>query len=365
MKKGLIITLATIFVLSIAGTALADDSSSASSPLTVSGSFKYEFRYNNEGAWNGVTEKANRMAFGLNFDYKADANTDVFARLGGQFLDDGGWNNPDTGTSATSGGGLDEMGVKANYGDWTFALGRQGVQLGQGSVFYSGLDIDPLTYFDGLVASTKFNDINFKVIGGKAVSGFNYHGIGGADNSNGYNPQDWVGVDLSGNTSKITTIGAVYANKSGLSNTVAYGAPDTTRNANYWGVNVSTKIGDALALNGEYAKSNAASENAAYTVSGTYSWTKDSFTLAYNSVQGNSVDPVNSAIGSIYYPNGAGFVGTNPAGANFNGYTGFTYAYHHDLSKVLGFNAYLMSMKPYSSDPGTDNEYGVNLKWSF
>ncbi|VBB09363.1 gram-negative porin [Lucifera butyrica] len=337
MKKGFIIALAVGLGLSVVGTALAYS-------VDVSGDFKYEFRSNHDGAFHDDGNTANKMSTEFKFSGKLDENTSFFTRFSGQV-------NDPSGKSTTSDFNLDQFGLKANYGNWTFSLGRQGAQLGQGSIFYAGNDINPLTYFDGLVATGKLNNLNVKVVAGKAFSGNNKGSINNAVEDNYFDNQNWLGLDLSSNIDNVT-LGAVLAKKT-----------SPTSDANYWGVNASTNLSKNFALNGEFARSNASSDTNAYTIGGTYSWDKSSFTIAYNSVQANSVDLVNSAIGGVYYPNYEAFMDNS----TFQGigYKGFTYAYHHDLSKALGFNAYLLSLKKYNNSPGTDNEFGANLKWSF
>lgn len=315
MNKKLLATAIAATVTLSMGTAFAAD------PVNVSSSFKYEFRNNNDASGKST---ANRMQVGINLDGKVDADTTFFGRVAGQI---GNFGN--AAPSSVNDFKLDQFGVKTNLGGWDLSLGRQGVQLGQGAIFYSGNDIAPLTYFDGITAANKIGVLNFKAVGGKASNG-----------------QEWYGADLSGDLSKNANMGLTYANKSNV---------DATPGAKYWGVYTSVKSNDNLAWTGEYVKSNASTSNRAYDVSGTYSWDKNSFTVAYNNVQANSVDGFNSVIGGTYYPNGDAFTA---------GYKGFTYAYHHDVSKTLGLNVYLMSLEPMAGGY-TNNEAGANLKWKF
>lgn len=313
-KKLLASAIAATVTLSM-GTAFAAE------PINVSSSFKYEFRNNNDST--GKTT-ANRFQVGVNFDGKVDANTTFFGRVAGQISDFG------TDPSSTD-FKLDQFGVKVNLDGWNVSLGRQGALLGQGGIFYAGNDIKPISYFDGLVVTNKLGELNFKAVGGKVT--------------NGPSPLKWYGAQVSGDVNKNINAGLAYANES----------IDSTASANYWSAFTTVKSNDNLAWTGEFVKSNADSDNRAYDVSGTYSWDKNSFTVAYNNVQANSVDPLNSSIGGVYYPNGEAFT---------NGYKGLTYVYHHDVNKALGLNVILLSLKPQAGG-STNNELAANLKWTF
>jgi len=352
VKKSLVLALVGSFVLSAAGTAFAF-------PVDFNGDFKYEFRQNNDYGTSKYNE--NRFYTDLKFNGKIDDSTTFFSRFGGQVRDN--QSKPGHGdTSTTSGFAIDQFGVKTTSGDWNFALGRQGTQLGQGGIFYAGNDIDPLTYFDGAVATTKMGDFNVTVLGGKAVtsnSSVQTTNLAGT----GFNDQNWVGIDFKVPVDNVT-LGFAYAKKSLAPNsTWSLGGPAIPiTDAKYWDLNFATKISD-VAVSGEFVKSDAATASRAFTLAGTYSFDADSVTLAYNNVQGNSVDPVNSNLGTLYYPNGNTF---SVPGTSF-GYKGFTYAYHHQVTKAMGLNAYYLSLKPLEGTNAghANNELGLNAKWSF
>lgn len=351
MKKSLILALVVSFVLSVAGTAFAF-------PVDFSGDFKYEFRQNKD--FNEKTGNENRFYTDLKFNGKIDDSTTFFGRFGGEVRD----RQSATGANnQTSGFTMDQFGVKSNIGDVNYVLGRQGAQLGQGGIFYAGSDIDPLTYFDGIVLTSKAGDFTITALGGKAVTSNNAvqnTNLGGT----GYKDQDWWGVDVKVPAGGVTW-GAAYAGKT-LSPFVWSLGP--VADAKYLDLNFATKIGKAVDFSGEYVKSNASRANRAYTFAGTYSWDQDSFTMAYNNVQGYAVDPVNSNIGTLYYPNGDAFTGFGVSSAyTAFGYKGFTYAYHHQVTKALGFNAYYLSLKPLEGTQvgHANNELGVNVKWSW
>jgi len=350
VKKTLILALVVSFVLSVAGTAFAF-------PVDFSGDFKYEFRQNSD--FGKAKYQENRFYTELKFSGKIDDSTSFFSRFGGQVKDN--QSKPGNGDYATTSGfTMDQFGVKAKAGDWNFAIGRQGTQLGQGGIFYAGNDVDPLTYFDGVVATTKMGDFNVSVIGGKAVSSnllvqtTNLMGI--------YPDQSWVGVDFKVPVDKVT-VGFAYAKSSVYPNALVLGTVPL-KDAKYWDLNFATKIGNSFDFSGEYVKSDASTANAAFTFAGTYTFDPDNnFTVAYNNVQGNSTDPVNSNIGTLYYPNGSAF---SLPGTSF-GYKGFTYAYHHQITKAMGFNAYYLTLQPLLGTTAghTNDELGLNVKWSF
>lgn len=337
VKKSLVLAIAASFVLSAAGTAFA-------SPVDFSGDFKYEFRQNKD--FTQPTKNQNRFYTDLKLNGKIDNDTSYFARFGGLAIDN---ESQPGGGNTTSGFTMDQFGVKTTTGNWTFGLGRQGTSLGQGGVFYAGNDIDPLSYFDGVTASSKIGDFDVKVIGGKSV--VSNHAVQ-LTNISTYPTQNWVGFDVKAPVGAVT-VGAAFADKTQTANGT---------DAKYWGLNAATKVGP-VDLSGEFVKSNANSDTSAFTFAGTYNWAADSFTVAYNNVKGNAVDPVNSNLGTIYYPNGASF--NDPI--NAFGYKGFTYAYHHTVTPAMGVNAYLMTLEPQEgANVGhTNNELGLNVKWSF
>lgn len=355
MKKSLVLALVVSFVLSVAGTAFAF-------PVDFSGDFKYEFRQNKDFGTTPATKNENRFYTDLKFNGKIDDSTTFFGRFGGEVRD----NQVGGSGSNTSGFTLDQFGVKSSVGNVNYVLGRQGTQLGQGGIFYAGSDIDPLTYFDGLVLSTKAGDFTITALGGKAITSNSFvqtTNLGnysvGTLNAMGFPDQNWWGIDVKVPAGQFT-LGAAYAGKSVSPSAWILG---NLQDAKYWDLNFATKIADKVDFSGEYVRSDANRANSAYTFAATYPWDNDSFTVAYNNVQGNAVDPVNSNIGTLYYPNGKTF---SVEGTAF-GYKGFTYAYHHGVSKALGFNAYYLSLKPLegTNTGHINNELGLNVKWSW
>lgn len=356
MKKAILTGLLASAVMGLAGTALAD-------PIDFNGSFDYQFRNNSDKAFNSQFTRE-RFLVGLNFDGKIDANTTAFGRVAGKI---GNWGTAPAGNNDFK---LDQFGVKTDLDGWNVSVGRQGVQLGQGGVFYAGGDICPLTYFDGVVVTSKIGAANFKALAGNTTDAF----LQGAVSPR----HKWAGAEISGDIDKNVNVGFSYASRTNdsLNTSTAFDA-DTLKNVTtvnsvttpgdkFWSLYTTIKTGDNLAWTGEYVKSNANTASKAYDLSGTYSWPKNSFTVAYNNVQANATDLDNSSIGGEYYPNGYGFIDNSKASL---GYKGLTYVYHHDVKKNLGLNLVYLSLKPLNAGNGvttaTDGEFQANLKWKF
>jgi hypothetical protein len=338
MKKAILTGLVASAVMGLAGTAMAADQTP--DPLQVTGSFKYETRSNHDNAF-GDKSTANNFYAGINLNWKANDSTTFFGRVAGE--QKAGKSTP----ASTDDFKLDQFGVKSTVDGWTFSLGRQGTQLGQGATFYAGTDIGPLTYFDGLVATTKLDKMNVKLIGGK-VTAVN-EGVG-LD----FTPaQNWYGAELNQDLTKDVNFGVTFAKRKNLTDDNAI---ETNLGTNYWSAFTTVK-GGAITWNGEYVKSNANTASTGYDVSGTYAFdTKNNLTVAYNYVNANAVDLSNSIIGGVYYPNGDAFT---------TGYKGETYAYHHDFNKTVGMTVYYLALKPMNDGKGTDGEFAANMKWSF
>ncbi len=338
MKKAILTGLVASAVMGLAGTAMAADQSP--NPLQVTGSFKYETRSNHDNAF-GDKSTDNIFFSGINLNWKADDSTTFFGRLAGR--QSAGKSRP----AASNDFKMDQFGVKSTVDGWTFSLGRQGAQLGQGATFYSGSDIGPLTYFDGLVVTTKFDKTNLKLIGGKVTA------LNETPTLDFTPAQNWYGAELNQDITKNVNFGVTFAKRKNLTDASAI---EPNLGTNYWSAFTTVK-GGAITWNGEYVKSNASTASTGYDVSGTYAFdTKNSLTVGYNYVNANAVDLTNSVIGGVYYPNGDVFI---------NGYKGETYAYHHDFNKTVGMTVYYLDLKPMNDGRGTDGEFGANMKWGF
>ena len=314
MKKSLILVIVASLVLSVTGTAMAFS-------VDYNGDIRYQFRswQDKIGAPDTTTQNRELGRLRLNFSSQINDEATLFGRFGTRT-----W----FGSAGNSGneGLLDQYGVKVVNNGWTYKLGRQAVNLGQGSIISTGSDVAVDNKFDGVVSTGKIGNLNSSFILGKTTTSI----------ATACLPTNWIGMDLSFNISNNSSMGFAYASEKLIGNNVV---PAKTFSA----INVKFKPYENLALSGEYVKSNSPSgsngNDGACFIAGTYSWDKDDFTIQYQSVGVNSVDPYNSGIGAVYYPIwGAGLA------KRYNGstsvdtkYSGFTYNYTHKLNKSTTF----------------------------
>jgi len=340
-------TPATVAPTVIAGAA---STAGATDALKVSGNFKYEYRSNQdrgflqENSTHYVTNYGNRFLVGINLDWKIDDSNTFFGRVAGEI----GQLGNTTHDSSPNDFKMDEFGVKTTMNGWQFSIGRQGVQLGQGGVLYSGVDwASPLSYFDGVVITNKLGDVNLKAIVGKTS-----YTVAGSDPT-----QKWIGIDLSKDISKDVNFGVVAANrKAAPYNAAATTLTNPNEGSNYWSAYTTVKGGN-LTWTGEYVKSNASTENSAYDVSATYKFDdKNRVTVQYNHVKKNATDWDNALIGGEYFPNCSPFT---------NGYKGEYYNYHHTFNKTVSFNLDYYALKELYNAKGTDGEFDANVRWHF
>jgi hypothetical protein len=334
VKKSLMFLLVACFVLGIAGTAMAF-------PVDMNGDARFQFRNWQDNIAGSKAENADHndqlARIRLNFSAPVDENVTLYGRLG--LRSTFGASSMDPAKDL-----LDQYGVKVkDSNDWTYNVGRQGVSMGQGSVISTGNDVGYDARFDGLVASGKLGVVDSKFAVGKTTE---------IALSSGTTPSKNVwGADFSTAVADGLTIGVTGASVKDMA--------QGSEAAKYLGINASYTPISNLSLNGEYVKSNADTDNKAYFIGGTYSWDKDNFTIQYNNVEANGVDSHLSGISTYVFP----FNGDR-LGADGNKYTGFTYAYNHQLSKAANFNLCYQSLKTANMD-GHDNEYAAGVQWSF
>jgi len=340
VKKFIVLSLVVCFVLAIAGTALAF-------PIDFSGDFRLQARSLNDVGDNGVfhspvtTTKVSFWQFRarLGFEGKVDDSTSFYGRLGvrNQW---GGASNTDGQTQ------LDQYGMKFKGDNWNVVLGRQAVNLGQGTIISTGSDVGIDSKFDGIVATTKTGAFAVTLIGGKTT------------NTGGAAPTEWYGFDASVPVSDQFNVGFAYARSK-----VNISDPNfkwTLQGVNTWALNATVKTGSALSFSGEYAKSNVPGPNHAYFLAGTYGWDKDSFTVQYNNVGTNAVDPSNSGIGAIAYPFGRGLWDNSDTA-----YKGFTYIFQHQMTKAASFHIIYMDLKKTPETFETAKEVVGGVVWKF
>jgi len=367
VKKTLMMLLIATFVLGIAGTAMAF-------PVDFSGDVRYQFRGWDDGvgvADSGTyTDQLGRIR--LNFSAQVDQDVTFYGRLASRTffgqLDRAGDNTML----------LDQYGVKMASNGWNFNVGRQAINIGQGTIMNTGADAGYDSKFDGLVASGKIGVVNSTFAVGKTTDGLLTQFVpytratstaGVADQSGTAYTANWWSADFSVPVSSNLTFGASYAtekkNWNGLdtklitatNTTGAFTASDAANK--YLAFNATFNPSSNLTLNGEYVKSNADTNNKAYFLAGTYSWDKDWFCIQYNNVEGHAVDQAMSGIGNIMYP----FNGAN-LGDLDGKYSGFTYVYNHQMSKAAALNICYMSLKE-AGETGLDNEYAAGVQWNF
>jgi hypothetical protein len=345
---------------SAAPTAVASTTSTApaADPVHVSGSFKYEYRSNQDKGFlqknstHYVTNYGNRFLYGINLDWKVDDSTAFFGRVAGEISQLGNTTHDGSPNDFK----VDEFGVKTTKDGWNFSIGRQGAQLGQGGVLYAGVDwAAPMTYFDGVVITNKLGKVDLKAIAGRTSAITNADTI--LTGSAPTDPtQKWYGVDLSQDITKDVNVGVVYASRKAAPNSGAATLTNPNDGSNYWSAYTTVKGGN-VTWTGEYVKSNASTENDAYDVSATYKFDeKNRVTVQYNHVKANATDLDNSLIGGEYFPNYSPFT---------NGYKGEYYNYHHTFTKAFSFNADYYALKELYNPKGTDGEFDFNLKWHF
>lgn len=327
MKKTLALVLVVCFVLSMAATALAF-------PVDFTGDFRLQGRSIDDGIAGGAADyKASwwQLRGRLNFEGKIDDSTKFFGRL--SIRNDFGSGN----TSQTE---FDQYGVKIAADAWKFSLGRQAVNLGQGTIISTGNDAAGCdNKFDGLIATTKTGSFDLTFIGGKTNNGNSASVV-----------TEWYGLDATTKINDTFSVGAAYARQKPQG--VATGV-------NVWALNTAFNPNANLAFNAEYAKSNVTTNNKAFFVSGTYSWDKDNFTIQFNNVKNNAVDANNSGIGSSAYP----FKGLD-LDTGLTGYKGFTYVYNHPMTKAATLSIVYMDLK-VDGHTGSDKELAGSVTWKF
>jgi hypothetical protein len=157
MKKTIIMALVALFVLSLAGTALAF-------PVDVKGDFRLQARVIDDKI-NGATDKFSFWQFRarVGFEGKVDDNTAFFGRFGVRNAFGTAGNTADTEST------FDQYGVKISTDNWNFTIGRQAVNLGQGTIISTGGDVGIDNKLDGIVATTKLGEFGVTLVGGKTT----------------------------------------------------------------------------------------------------------------------------------------------------------------------------------------------------
>lgn len=382
MKKNLVLALVVAFVMSLAGTALAF-------PVEFTGDFRLQARSIDDGVGLDEAYKGSwfQLRARLGFTGKIDDDTALFGRFSAR--------NNFGGDQTGNGQAFDHYGVKYNAGNWKFSIGRQAVNLGQGSIISTGYDaVGVDNKFDGLIATTKWGQVDVTIIGGKtnkvsvpaqpSHEWLEAHGYGWHHHTyycylyhhKGWYSQDfvipsssiprgsqWYGIDFSTKLDEKLFAGFTYAYSKLDSVTVLDWWGDeqfvSSKGVKYWGLNTTYNASKNFSLNGEYVKSDAAKDNRAFFLAGTYSWDRDTFTVQYQNVQNNAVDQYNSGIGAVAYP----FYGIGLMGGD-TGYKGFTYVWNHNMTKNASLHVIYMDLKA-DGVSGSDKEAAAGVVWKF
>ncbi|HWR42971.1 S-layer homology domain-containing protein [Sporomusa sp.] len=268
----------------------------------------------------------------LNLNVKVDNNTSVFARFGDCKVFGSHNLSYDDGNSP-----LDWFGVKGNLGHVGYSAGRQSVNLGQGSILFTGYVAHGWTnMFDGVVLTGKLGDADMQVIGGKTT---------GTDAV--FNPsKEWYGLDAGQQLNDKVRIGVAFA-KNG------------TDHVRYYAGNANITYSPKVSMNGEYVRSSASNLNKGYFINSVYNFdANNNFIVQYNNVDQNAVDSVNGGIGGWGYA----YVGLGLTSGE--GYSGFSYTYNKTLSKNLSFVLSYLDLKTKGRD-GSDKELASGVTWTF
>lgn len=217
----------------------------AAEPIQWSGdvSLKYEK--------DTASGEDDRSGFISTFRLKAEADLGsgwaLYSRFGAQHTSKAGLSDLNTneyGEDETFAIALDQFGVKYKTRDWTFNLGRQDVAIGATALLYSRPDtnIGRRAFVDGLTVSGAVNQWELSAVAARE------------DNAAGYENNKLYAVHADRKLSDRVSAGLTFGR---------YEATDD--HTDHWALN-STYAYKNTSLTGEWAKSNAGSENKAYAL---------------------------------------------------------------------------------------------------
>lgn len=288
--------------------------------IKISGSEQLWIRSVNDSATpnNGFAGKTTYgdNQFLLNFDLKVDDKISAFARLGERSFFGASSNHQfgdiDGGSSTAN---MDHFGVKLKTGMWDLSIGRQAVRLGQGSIINTGSEFGFNSHFQGLIASTKFNNVNVNVIAGNTNANSNTDYL----TNSLYQGGNWFGADASFKVDKNINLGIAYAHEKYINNYLPA--------AGYTALNASINFGGGpVTLIAETVKSNASTLNKAWQLTGVYHQDKDTFVLMHVNTQKNAIDQfTNIQQGGYQFVLGASL-------HNESEWSGTLYKWMHDIT---------------------------------
>jgi hypothetical protein len=298
--------------------------------------------------YGGLNSNFGDNLINLNIDLKVDDNTTVFTRFAerSQF---GGAKHSVQFSQMFDQSNLDWYGVKVKTGNWDLSAGRQAIFLGQGGVLSTGDVYGSGPLFEGLIATTKFNNVTAHLIGGhtntSTVINNIFGGLFGKTADAAYAGATWFGGDAFVKLSDRLTLGGVYAHEKKEANTGYSQLPAI----NYYAVNASYNFSGPFTLNTEVIKSDADTANKAWSISGIYHQDKETLMLVYVRTQKNSIDQLTNWIQGGYQMPFAVLLDQDSWHGNIYGWT-------HDLTKAIQFRLMYMTT-------AVDGKSGQNNEW--
>ncbi len=278
MRKRLLAAAVLTMVTLPGGTVFAN-------PVELSGNVVIE---NRQEKMSNVDRDGTKYVFRLNAKTMVNENVTVFARFGAESLtnESVGKDFVRTGKSA---GAIDQFGLIYKNGGFAYKLGRQDLFLGSGILFDNTANIGRNYFLDGLTISGKSGETSLFAA---ALQ----------EDNTGSNDNKIYALRAAFSPAKDVTLGATFAK---------YDYADSTGDVNFGAIDGSYTKGKA-SFYADYAKSDAAAKNTAYSVG-----------VAYNFDGVNSVSLYNYKV---------------EANASINGWTtwwgnekGYWYTFNHKI----------------------------------
>ncbi len=312
-KKALCAAMAAAFVLTTAGTVLAN-------PIELSGKINYQHRQNT--ADGAADSSGNRWQFILNgIAPEVAKNFDVYFRIGGEKFN--GTTSlrdfevfPGQDADDTSVFALDQFGFTYKNAGWNYKVGRQSTFLGATGLIYDDTGAFGKHIFgDGITAAGKIGATDVKL----SATKFDFYGD--------LDPKLYSAA-VSYKPSKNLTVGGTFA-KLSLDG----------ESSNVWAANAAYDLTSKVNVYGEYAKSNEDDQNKAYAFGGSYGFdSKNTFWAAYSRVEENST----------FYSLPGGIQSTT---FDYAG-KGMYYGFDHSFDKTTSLSLFYKDMKDIETGAG-------------
>lgn len=231
------------------------------SPVELNGSGSYQFRQDdkNNGKSNG-----SKYTFVLNAKSNIDQNLDVYARLGAQGSTVAAFGDYKTGGQFAA--NVDQYGLVYNNAGFEYKLGRQDVTIGDTALLYNNnFFVGKNAFADGLTVKGQSGVTSLKAVAVQEDSA-------SADDNKLY------ALSASYSPAKNWVVGATLAK---------YDNKATAETSNHYGISAAYTTGKATIF-GEFAKSNADSQNKAFDLGVKYGLdSKNSVGVTYQRVEMN------------------------------------------------------------------------------